>query len=334
MKMTTDAKSWLDRYERTLGRHLPLKGRKDIRREFHSHLMDDLEEKFSGKTLDETAMKEYLQDLGSPLKKAAAHREDAYLISPAAYPLFRMVTGIVLLVLALVLLITQTIEMAAGEITVPAVLKLLAETLSALIQTLGVLVIVFFVLQKFFPAGQWEDPLDDELWTVENLPAREYPSRIKLADPVAGLVFSLLAILIFTVFSSQLGIHQFTGKNHIFTPVLSPVFWSLVPLLLFRWSLEIGFSILLIIQRRWSLALRLGDLALNAFTLGILVVFLRQGFSSLVLEGSLTGLGLEGLVSVLRILIPLLLGLGVLATVAEIFKKALALYREPENQEE
>ena len=264
MKLTGDAKSWLERYERTLGHHLPLKGRKDVRREIHSHLMDDLEERFGEKIVDEVAMKEYLQDLGSPRRKAAVYREETVLIPASLFPLFRMVTGIVLLVLTVVLLATQTIEMAAQGFSFLAVAKLIAETLSALIHTLGVLVIVFFILQKFVPSEEWEDPMDDEIWKVDTLPSREYPSRVKLGDPVAGLILSFLAILIFTVFSSQVGIHHITRETHSFTPLFSPVFWSLVPLLLFRWGLEMGFSILLIIQRRWSLPLRLGDLTLRA----------------------------------------------------------------------
>lgn len=334
MKITTDAKSWLDRYERTLGHHLPLKGRKDIRQEIHSHLMDDLEERYGDKTVDEEAMKEYLQDLGSPRRKAAVYREETALIPPAVFPLFRMVTGIVLLVLTIVLLATQTIELAAEGITFLGVLKILAETLSALVHTLGILVIIFYLLQKFLPEEDWQDPLEDEIWKVETLPAREYPSRVKLGDPVAGLILSFLAILLFTVFSSQVGIHQFIGKTHSFTPLLSPAFWALVPLLLFRWGLEMGFSILLIVQRRWSLSLRLGDLALRAISLGILVLFLRTGFSTLFLVEELNGLGLESLTSILKILFPVLISLGILGTVVEIIKKALALYREPEGQEE
>lgn len=334
MKISQEAMSWLTRYERAMARHLPLRGRGDIQKELHSHILDELEERFGEGEVHSDQMQDYLQDLGAPRLKAAAYRQEAYLVPPGLYPLFRMVAGIVMIVLAVVLLATQAFTLGSEGLSATGILKIFGELFGGLTSALGSLVVVFFILQRVLPREEWPgtDPLEDEIWKVKDLPEQEYPQRIKLGDPVAEIVFSLIAIILFTVFPGIIGIHNFGDAGRTFTPVLAPAFWALVPLLIFRWCLGTAFNVILIIQRRWTLPLRLTDISLRAFSLGIVALFLRTGFSSLVLTDQLTIAGLEGVVSVFRILFPILMILALVGSVAEIIKKVIALYREPHHQ--
>lgn len=329
MKLSAMAESWLRRYERALVRHLPLKGRKDIQKEFRSHILDDLEEKFGTSEVDDEDMKEYIAELGSPRQKAAPYRQEGYLIAPELFPLFKMVSTIVFLVLTIVLLTTQTISLGKEGITIFGVLAMFGNTIQALISTLGTLVIIFYLIQYFIPKNEWEDPFEDEVWKPDMLPKEEYPNRIKLGDPIAGMIFSFIAILIFAIFADSVGIHNFSEDGHRFIPILTQEFWALIPLFLFRWGLEMSFDIILIIFRKWNLPLRLADIALRAFSLGIIILILQRGWRSFILSDALATIGAGNFGNMINIAFPIVMGLAILGTVVEIIKKVIALYKEP-----
>jgi len=334
MKLSTLAESWIRRYERGFARHLPLRGRKDIQKEFRSHVLDDLEEKFGTATVDADDMKEYLAEMGSPRQKAAPYRQDGYLIAPELFPLFKMVTSIVFIVLTIVLMATQAFSLGKEGVSLLGVLGIFGNTFQALVSTLGTMVIIFYLIQYFIPKTEWEDPFEDEAWKPDMLPKEEYPNKIKLGDPIAAIVFSFIAVVIFTAFSDQVGIHNFSEEGHRFMPILAPGFWTLMPLFLFRWGLEMAFNIVLIIFRRWNLPLRLTDIALRAFSLGIIVYILQKGWRYLFLSDALSSLWVKNLDNILSILFPIGMGLAILGSVVEIIKKVIALYKEPQLGEE
>ena len=86
----------LKRYVHEVGRRLPRKQRADIEAELHSTLVDTLESRVEGEPTEQDQI-ELLKEFGPPVEVAASYRGgEQYLIGPDLYPLFRMVTGIVL----------------------------------------------------------------------------------------------------------------------------------------------------------------------------------------------------------------------------------------------
>lgn len=329
MTMTAKAEAWLYRYERVLSRHLPLKGRQDIQKEFHSNLLDELEDRYKGGEVDEELMKEYLQSLGAPRCKAASYKSEPFLFNPGLYPFFKMVSSIVLLVLALVLVVTNAIDLGMNGVSFMAVLKVFGELFSALTSALGSLLIVFFIIGHCVPDEKWTDPLDEESWTVDLLPEKEFPVQIKLADHIIEIVMTLIGIVLFTFFRDIIGIHIFSDGIHRFIPFLAEAFWSLVPLMMIRWFLGLIFNGLMVWKRSWSLPLRLSDLLLRAYSLAVTILLFKIGFANLFLINELLAQGWDKAVGVLRVLFPILMILAIFGTVVEIIQKVVALYQEP-----
>ncbi|MDC7235601.1 MAG: hypothetical protein PQJ58_20425 [Spirochaetales bacterium] len=333
MKLSVQAESWLFRYERALSRHLPLKGRKDIQEEIRSHMLDDLEDRFGTQEVDEDLMKEYLQKQGAPRCKAAAYKSDPFPLNEELFSFFKLMSSIVLIVVGVVLLITQAVSLGMNGVTASGVLKVFGTLFSALTSTLGSIVIVFMILGKFLPEEKWMEADNEESWTVDLLPEKEFPDTIPVGEMIADLVFTVIAIVLFLFFRNLLGIHNFSEQGYRFIPVFTDRFWSLVPLFMIRWILGIVFNSVMLKLRRWSLSLRLSDLALKAFSLAVTILILRIGYGGIVLTQELTSAGYGQGVKIFRIVFIVVMILGIVGGVAEIIKKIVALYREPVKEE-
>lgn len=329
MKLTAKAEAWLYRYERVLSRHLPLKGRQDIQKEFHSNLLDEMEDRYENGEVDEDLMKEYLQSLGSPRCKAATYKAEPFLFNSQLYPFFKMVSSIVLLVLAIVLVVTNAIDLGMNGVSFMAVVKVFGELFTALTSALGSLLIVFFIIGNCIPGEKWMDPLDEESWTVDLLPEKEFPVQVKLAERIIEIVMTVIAIVLFTFFRDIIGIHLFSNGTHRFVPVLAEAFWNLVPLMMIGWFLGLIFNGFMVWKRSWSLPLRLSDLLLRAYSLAITILLFKVGFARLFLIEGLLDQGWDQVVGVFRVLFPILMILGIFGTVVEIIQKVVALYQEP-----
>lgn len=329
MKMKPLAESWLYRYERSFARYLPLRGKKDIQKEFHSHILDDLDMKYGDNEVDEEVIKEYLQGLGSPRCKAQAYKDVQSLMPDEVYPVFKMVSSIVLLVLTLVLTILAGFDMAVNGITIKGFLVLVSELFTGLTSALGVLLLVFICIGRCSKNADWSELKDEEIWSPDLLPEKEYPDKFPLGETIAELVFTCVGIIIFLFFPQIIGIHSFSDGIHTMTPVLSQAFWQMLPLFMIRWFAGALFDILLIVKKQWSLPYRLTDLLLRAFSFGILIYFFRLGWDSLILSPELISAGYGSFISIGGKVFKVLMILGIFGAVLEILQKVIALYREP-----
>jgi hypothetical protein len=95
-----NAQEWIDRYVNAVGEALPLRERGDVEAEIRSLLQDELEAR--GVALDdpdEQTVLSVLEQFGRPEDLAARYAPPRVLIGPTLFPIFRLVTTIVLLVL-------------------------------------------------------------------------------------------------------------------------------------------------------------------------------------------------------------------------------------------
>ena len=245
----------LDRYVSEVGRRLPEKMRLDIEREIRSILQDNLEDRSrtQERPVDEGMMTELLTEYGSPDKVAASYLPPRCLIGPRWFPTFSMVLRIVLVVI--VVLAAVQFGLGASQAGAPADLGRLAlQTLGGLwtgaMTALGTVVLVFSMLQWTQPA-----PLNkEEKWDPAQLEDQPEPDRAKMGDLIAEMIFSLLAIVVFTFYFDKLAIYSYSPQTGTWAalPFLSDVFLRYLPWMVALWILKIACDALVLRQGQWT----------------------------------------------------------------------------------
>ncbi len=154
----------VDRYVHEVGRHLPRKSRADIETEIRSTIEDTLDgyaEK-QGSDVDEELVVEVLCEFGPPEKMAASYRSGKqYLVGPELFPIFKIVLAVFVSVMSVLFLVGIVTTFGRPDDFVQAVLDVLVRRVSEFISTLfgalGVIVIVFAILERVLPPLEWED---------------------------------------------------------------------------------------------------------------------------------------------------------------------------------
>jgi hypothetical protein len=142
----------LDKYVAEVGKHLPRKNRTDIEAEIRSTLEDMLEERSQGQAVGDEMVKSLLKEYGSPKKVASTYKPKQYLIGPRMFPIFELVTKIVLTVLFVISLFGLGIGLAKTGLSGADVLSEVggwaAGLFSGLTAALGNIVLVFVIIER------------------------------------------------------------------------------------------------------------------------------------------------------------------------------------------
>ena len=258
----------VDRYIYEVGRHLPRKSRADIQTELRSLILDSLENTPS-ENLGEDRVASVLREFGPPQEVAASYwPKHNYLIGPDLYPLFRLVTVIVLLAVLGSLLLAMGIGAFFSPEPVvsmepQAVIKFLAEIFGSLMSTFGALVLTFAILQRFNVRPE----LDDREWDPESLPEIVEDDQVKRTETVIGMAFALVILAILWFFPNIVGFTISWGQEIIVNPVIV----ENIPLISIALMLGIGLDLVLLGQGHWTMGTRLAKIGINLF--GIFVLY-------------------------------------------------------------
>jgi hypothetical protein len=255
---------WIERYVQQVGRRLPRKGRADIEAELRSTLVDTLESGTPGQPTeeDELAM---LQAFGPPYEVARAYQGDRYLIGPELFPFFRMVLGIVLVVLASVQLVLLGVLVVFTPGYVPEPTWVL-EFLGSLVTAFGYVVVVFAILQHFGVRAS----IEDDAWDPRSLPEPEAEQALQPRALVVEMILSLLLVVILLFLPDILG-RIFAGEGSY---VINPVLQSNLPLVIVGILLGIGLNIVLLWKGAWTTLTRWAKIGVNLFEMLVLLVLL------------------------------------------------------------
>jgi len=266
----------IDRYVIEVGKRLPLlKGRKDIENELRSTLEDMLEDRAgkAGRPADEAMEIELLGEYGSPNQVAMTYNPMPYLIGPRMFPFFIMVLKIVLTVLTIVLLVMTGIEIATQP---PATAieffnmfgKGLLEIIGGAISAFGNIVLVFAIIERFVPDPNFVTE-DQKEWQPASLLKEPRADEVKPWEPIAGIVFTFIAISIFNFYPQLIGIYTFDGSKWTVIPVLSDAFFRWMPLINATWVFSIFVDGLLLRSARWTRSTRILALMMKIMMLVI-----------------------------------------------------------------
>jgi hypothetical protein len=357
-----------DRYVREVGRRLPKKQRDDVQAELHSLLMDTLQDRLDERGAEEATEEDQvaiLCEFGPPAQVAAGYAPpQRYLIGPRFYDMYLIVIAavagsITLAHLVLLLLAVWNVESVSGFAS--AFGEVFVDNyLGAVLSGLGAVTLTFAILERVFPESTYkartiatspipvialvkassESPFleeDEEAWDPRTLPQIEDQDRVEVGGLVAGIVFTVIALVVFNLFPEWVGI-TFVGSINDAptafraTPLLRPVFFeTYLPWINILWIATIGLSIVLLRQGRWQRATRVVDFflaVLSAFILYQMIV----GPPLLTMEA----IQPESLRDTLGTILPPMLKLGLLAgliaAIVEAVRKLFRVFRiEPKS---
>jgi hypothetical protein len=272
--------SLIERYVHEVGRHLPRKTRADIQAELHSLLVDTLEDRV-GPEASEAQVVEFLKEYGPPKTVAASyHPQGQYLIGPALYPLFKLVTGITFAaVLGAQLLAWGIALLVDREAFAP--FQALGGLLTAFPSALGIIVIVFFLLQRFEvrPEGG-----DDE-WNPKKLPKIDGVEPVKRGERIFGMVVQIAILVLLVFFPQWIGFVTYPGGEFFVNPVIQEYMLLIGVSILF----SLWLDIYLLWQGRWTTPTRLAKIGLNLLSVTILLL-LVQGHTAWLAERGSSGI--------------------------------------------
>jgi len=198
----------IDKYIAEVGKYLPRKNRADIEAEIRSTLEDMLEERKQAEGLENEAMiVELLKEYGAPRKVAESYVGPRYLIGPRMYPIFEMVTRIVVAVLFALALAGLGIGLARSSVTGSEFLKTVGESalglLSGLITAFGNIVLVFAILEQTLPAREFQKEAED--WNPADLANEPDPDHVKFGEQIFEIFFLVLFLVIFNLYPGVIG---------------------------------------------------------------------------------------------------------------------------------
>ena len=269
----------IDRYLNEVGRHLPRKNRSDILAELRSLLMDTLESRVAGEPAEEDLVA-LLKEYGAPQKVAASYAEHGqYLIGPMLYPLFRMIAGIVLAAVIGAQLLAFTLAVWFAEIPLNP-WDSLAGILTSIPATLGMLVIVFSILQRY----NVRPDLHEEAWDPRTLPQIEMQEPVSRGERIFGIAAGSVLLAVLAVFPDRIGIYIHPGGEFFSNPVIVQYLgWIALSLLA-----GICLNIYLLWQERWTGFSRAAALVVNIISIVVLALLL-QGHNAWLAERGVTG---------------------------------------------
>jgi hypothetical protein len=255
----------IDRYVHAVGRQLPRKDRADIQAELKSTMIDTLEARSEGEPSEEQVVA-LLTEFGQPDKVAASYWPNSqYLIGPKLYPLFRMSLGIAVLVFVIVQLVLLGVMVAFNQEPVQ-ILELIGNLVGSVFTTIGVVILVFAVLQRL----DVKPDLEQEEWDPRELPAIEPKNDVDRRGLVVEITIGLIIIAILLFWPDNIGfrLNPWSGI------ILNPVVISAIPLIILSVLIGIGIDVVLIWRGRWETSTRMAKIGANLFSLYVLGVLL------------------------------------------------------------
>jgi uncharacterized membrane protein len=350
-----------DRYVHEVRRRLPRKQRADVGAELHSLLMDALQDRLAERGAGETATEEdqvaVLRELGPPDEVAARYTPPhRTLIGARFYDMYRIVVAAVAGSITLSHLILLLLALWGGAWTFAALVSAFGEVfgnyVGAVLAGLGAVTLTFAILERALPESSYRartiatDPfpivalqrvssgsaLEDKgetAWDPRTMPEIQEHDQVEVGSQVAGIVFLVIALIVFNFFPEWVGIGFIGSINdgpvgwHA-RPLLAPIFFTrYLPWLNASWIANIGLSVVLLRQGRWRRLTRLADFALAV--LGAFILYqMAFGPSLLTMEAIRS----ESLRETLDAILPTLLKVGlIIGFIATVIEAILKLYR-------
>lgn len=270
----------LERYIYAVTRRLPEKQRSDIEKELRSLIEDMLYDRTAGVEASPKDVDVVLTELGNPIELADQYREKKnYLIGPENYDLYIFVLKIVVAAVAFGITLALTIGYFVNppQSLTEIIGGYLNALVTALFQGFAWVTVVFAIFEhyNFTPGKEFKD----KEWSLADLP--ELPIKevqIKPIESIVGIVFAILAVVLFNTADHFIGIYIFSEEaaTRIIPIFNHDVFRSLLPLLNIMLAIGIFKEILKLIIGKWTPSLAVINAALNLVSFGLFTLFITS----------------------------------------------------------
>lgn len=204
-----------NRYIYAVSKRLPYSQREDIKQELRGLIDDMLAERHPDGNFTSKEIDDVLMQLGAPEKLAAQYTGgNRYLIGPELYETYRTIILVVLVSVAFGMTIAHVIMafISPQENPLSMIGGYLFNTYIALLQAFA-FTTIGFVISDYFNRKNNKPP---ENWYPNMLP--ELPEAVKgisKSDPIAGMVFTVLVILLFNAAPWLMGAIVYTDSLHV-----------------------------------------------------------------------------------------------------------------------
>jgi hypothetical protein len=272
-----------------------------------------------------------LKEFGSPEKIVAPYLPEKYLVGPRLYPTFILVLKIALPIIAVLVLVASWLgsipltSMTAVEF-IGGLAKSIGNSLSAVVQAFGNIVLIFAILQWAVP--EFKIAIKEKEWNPHSLKAIDRPNKIKRGDLIAEIVFTFIALIIFNFYLDRIGIYNNFNGIWTFTPVLTDAFTPYIPWLSLLWILTILLDVLVLRKSAWQTGTRLFSILVSALNIAISVSLLKNISLLYTLEGAIGWLGGIGILkSLLNQFLIIALGISIIVSAVKIVQMILQIVR-------
>jgi len=268
----------IERYIYAVTRRLPEKQRSDIEKELRGLIEDMLDDRLGSREAAAEDIKAVLMELGDPAELADQYRtKKKYLIGPENYDTYILVLKIIIAAAAFGI----TLAAIIGFIVSPpqSIFEIISgyfgTLITAIFQGFAWVTIIFALFEHFEVAIGKE--VKERKWSPADppqLPVKE--AVIKRAEAIVGLIFAVLAVILFNTAEHLIGIYVFSkdAPTQVIPLFNHEVFRSLLPLLNIMLAIGITKELLKLAIGRWTQSLAVINLAFNLISLGLFVLFI------------------------------------------------------------
>jgi len=321
----------IDRYITEVADRLPEKMRDDLSKEIRSLIEDTLEDraKAASKSVDdEVLVSEVLKEFGSPAKMASSYLPPRYLIGPRLYPIFWLVFRIVLGIVALVWVITLGVNLAENVTSVQAGVDLavhsIADFFGSAMAVLGNIVLIFAIIEWLMPKVTKEK---ESNWDPRSMEDRREQDKVSLAESIAGIVFTLIVMLVFNVYPQWIGVGFLDNGRITFSPMLTDAFFRFLPALNVIWVLELVKYAVLIRDNKWTGLTRWMDIGLHVAGIAIAAAMLAGAAIAVLPANSVLG-SEPDLVNLFKYLVSGVLVVIIVGSTVDVVRSLIRMFKK------
>lgn len=248
-------------YLYAIGKYLSPSQREDVLKEIQANLFDYLEENYGDKEeYSDDEIEAAILKMGNPKEVAQAYSDrPRALIAPPLLDIYYLLLKIVIPAVSLGLIIANVISIKDNSEVGMTVLKIIGDIWSASLTVVGMMTIIFALLQKYLPDKDLEIK---ENWTVKNLEkAPDLKEKVSTVESIFGIAFAVLGLLFF----NGSGFLIVSDSVNIIPVLNTSVFRNYLPLINISLILSLILHIFLLIKRKWQFITRIVSIILDIF---------------------------------------------------------------------
>lgn len=264
----------VEKYIYAVTSRLPEKQRGDIRKELEGLIEDMLEERSGQASPSAQDIEAVLLELGPPDALADSYRgKSRSMISPLMFDSYWSTVKIVLASVSIVLSVIFAIETIVQPVQIlEYFVKWIVSLITVNVQAFGWVTLVFFVIDYCRP-GDEELKSKSKEWKPQDLPdIPDAKKQISLCDPISGIVFIILFLVVCFYSIDLLGVYRFHDDVRTVIPFLdAAVFNRYLPFIVLAAVIGLSVEGLKILIRKRTGKLLVWTLVLRFVSTGILI---------------------------------------------------------------